>query len=175
MKLGWGIQGMTEKIYSADEPSAHVHYCDHALSVVSSIIHRCQLFTFSTSSQKLLKRIQVNLTKSKISTSSTNIKRDLRCIKLCFRVGRKNQDRFLLTDTFSNSSLKLLNRIQRKDLSVLYQVCVFRAHQKTKIATVRSINNGCTLYSGARYVALWPTCLYGSLLKKNGRYTASCA
>ena len=79
-KLQSQLQGKPFKIYllhvfSAPEPKAQVHYCDHALSVVRpsvclSVVRR-QLFTFSTSPLKPLNRIQRNLTGSKNSTSST--------------------------------------------------------------------------------------------------------
>ena len=142
--------------------------------------------TFSTSSLKLLNRIQRNLTGSKISTSST---------KFVFFAGRfEKQDGrpgLWLAETFSTSSLKPLNRIQRnltgskistsftkfvffgpirktrwppwpligwdifdffsetaernltkldrmQDLNVLYQVCVFRANRKNKMAALSS-------------------------------------
>ena len=62
-------------IFSAPEPKAQVHYCDHALSVVrpSSVCLsvRRWLFTISTSPLKPLNRIQQNLTRRKNSTSST--------------------------------------------------------------------------------------------------------
>ena len=53
-------------LFSAPEPKAQVHYCDHASSV-----GRRLLFTFSTSSLKPMNGIQQNLTGSKISTSFT--------------------------------------------------------------------------------------------------------
>ena len=63
-------------IFSAPEPKAQVHYCDHALSVVRpsvclSVRRPSLTFTFSTSPLKPLNGIQRNLTRSKISTSST--------------------------------------------------------------------------------------------------------
>ena len=53
---------------SAPEPKAQVFYCDYTLSVVGPSIR--ELFIFLTS-LKPLNRIQPNLTRSKISTSST--------------------------------------------------------------------------------------------------------
>ena len=53
--------------FSAPEPKAQVHYCDHTLSVVRPSL----TFTFLTSPLKPLNRIQRNLTGSKISMSST--------------------------------------------------------------------------------------------------------
>ena len=47
----------------------------------------------------------------------------------------------------------------KQDLNVPYQVCVFRADQKKKRWPPWPIcQKGGTLYSGARYVALWASC-----------------
>ena len=88
-------------------------------------------------SLKPLNRIQRNLTGSKISTSSTKF--------VFFRpIGKTRWPPWPLIgwDIF-DSSLKTLIRIQRKldrkqDLNVLYQVCVFRADQKNKMAALAS-------------------------------------
>ena len=64
-------------LFSAPEPKAQVHYCDHTLSVVRrpsvrpSSVRPSLTFTFSTSPLKPLNRIQRNLSASKISMSST--------------------------------------------------------------------------------------------------------
>ena len=47
---------------------------------------------------------------------------------------------------------------RKKDLNVLYQVCVFWADRKNKTPPWPIRQKGSTLYSGARYVALWASC-----------------
>ena len=183
--------------FSAPEPKAQVHYCDHALSVVrrpsvclsvclsvrpSSVVNfphfRLLLWnrrtefnetwqeprsqrplpslcflgrwekqdgrpglwlaeTFSTSSLKLLNGIQLNLTGSKISTSST---------KFVFfgPIGKTRWPPWPLIgwdifDFFSETAERNSTKLDRKqDLNVLYQVCVFRADRKNKMAALAS-------------------------------------
>ena len=84
-------------------------------------------FTFLTS-LKPLNRIQRNLTGSKVSTSST---------KFVFfgPIGKTRWPSELwLAETLLTSSLKPQEGIRKQDLNVPYQVCVFRANRKTKIA-----------------------------------------
>ena len=92
--------------------------------------------TFSTSSLKLLKGIQRNLTGSKLLTSST---------KFVFRADLKNKmaplasvgrDIFDFSDETAERNSKKLER--KQDLKVLYQVCVFRADRKNKMAAPAS-------------------------------------
>ena len=172
-------------IFSAPEPKAQVHYCDHALSVVrlSSVVvnfsHFRLLFwnhrtgfdetlqegrsqrplpslcfsglsekqdgrpglwladTFSTSPLKPLNRIQRNLTGSKISTSST---------KFVFfgPIGKTRWPPWPLIgwhifDFSSETAEQNSKKLDRKqDLNVLYQVCVFRADRKNKMAALAS-------------------------------------
>ena len=67
-------------------------------------------------------------------------------LSLCFSGRSEKQDGgpgLWLAETFSTSSLKLLNGIQRKldrkqDLNILYQVCVFRADRENKMAALAS-------------------------------------
>ena len=77
-------------LFSAPEPKAQVHYCDHALSVVRPSVVRPSLtfhiFDFSS-------------------------------------------------ETFERNSTKL---DRKQDLNVLYQVCVFRADRKNKMAALAS-------------------------------------
>ena len=47
---------------------------------------------------------------------------------------------------------------RKKDLNVLYQACVFWADRKNKMPPWPIRQKGGTLYSGARYVALWTSC-----------------
>ena len=103
----------------------------------SSVVRPSLTFTFSTSSLKLLNGIQRNLTGSKISTSST---------KFVFSgpIGKTRWPPWPLigwdifnffSETVEQNSTKL---DRKEDLNVLYQVCVFRADRKNKMATVAS-------------------------------------
>ena len=93
--------------------------------------------TFSTSPLKLLNGIQRNLIGSKISTSSTKF--------VFFGPIRKTRwppwpligwDIFnFFSETAERNSTKLYRKV---DLNVLYQVCVFRADQKNKMAALAS-------------------------------------
>ena len=79
--------------FSAPEPKAQVHYCDHALSVVclSSVVRRPSSLTFH------------------------------------------------IFDFFSETTERNLTKLYRKvDLNILYQVCVFRADRKNKMAALAS-------------------------------------
>ena len=176
-------------IFSAPEPKAQVHYCDHALSVVRrpsvvrpssltfhifdfssktteqnsmklyrkvdlNVLYHVCVFradrknkmaapglwlaeTFSTSPLKPLNRIQRNLTGSKISTSS---------IKFVFfgPIGKTRWPPWPLIgwDIFDFSSKTAewnSTKLDRKqDLNVPYQVCVFRADRKNKMAALAS-------------------------------------
>ena len=177
-------------IFSAPEPKAQVHYCDHALSVVCpssvrrpSVVVNFSHFrlllwnrwtefnetwqearsqrpiqslcflgrsekqdgrpglrlaeTFSTSPLKPLNGIQRNLTGSKISTSST---------KFVFfgQIGKTRWPPWPLIgwnifDFSSETAERNWTKLDRKqDLNVLYQVCVFRADWKNKMAALAS-------------------------------------
>ena len=93
--------------------------------------------TFSTSPLKPLNRIQRNLTGSKISTSST---------KFVFfgPIGKTRWPPWPLIgwDIFDFSSENAewnSTKLDRKqDLNILYQVCVFRADRKNKMAALAS-------------------------------------
>ena len=93
--------------------------------------------TFSTSSLKALNRIQRNLTGSKISKPSTKF--------VFFRPIGKTRwpSRPLIGwdifDFFSESAEQNSTRLDRKqDLNTLYQVCVFWADRKNKMAALAS-------------------------------------
>ena len=170
-------------IFSAPEPKAQVHYCDHALSVVRpssltfnifdfssetternstklyrkvdlNVLYQVSVFradkkkqdgrpglwlaeTFSTSPLKPLNGIQRNLTGSKISTSST---------KFVFfgLIGKTRWPPWPLIgwdifDFSSETAERNSTKLDRKqDLNVLYQVCVFRADWKIKMAALAS-------------------------------------
>ena len=91
--------------------------------------------TFSTSPLKPLNGIQGNLTGSKISTSSTNF-------VFFGPIGKTRwlpwpligQDIFDFSSETADWNWTKLDR--KQDLNVLYQVCVFRADQKTKMAAL---------------------------------------
>ena len=93
--------------------------------------------TFSTSPLKPLNGIQPNLTGSKILTSSTKF--------VFFGLIRKTRwppwpligwDIF---DFFSETAERNSTKLYRKqDLNLLYQVCVFRADRKNKMAALAS-------------------------------------
>ena len=59
------------------------------------------------------------------------------------------------SETTEQNSMKL---DRKQDPNVLYQVCVFRTDRKNKIAALANPSKSGTLYSGARYVALWASC-----------------
>ena len=93
--------------------------------------------TFSTSSLKSLNRIQRNLTGSKLCMSSTKF--------VFFRPIWKTSwppwpligwEIFDFSDETAERNSKKLDR--KQDLKVLYQVCVFRADQKNKMAAPAS-------------------------------------
>ena len=169
-------------IFSAPEPKAQVHYCDHALSVRPSVVVNFSHFrllwnhyiefnetwqesrsqrllpslcfsgrsekqdgrpglwlaeTFLTSPLKPLNGIQPILTGSKISTSST---------KFVFfgPIGNTRWPPWSLIgwdifDFSSQTTEQNSTKLDRKqDLNVLYQVCVFRADRKNKMAALAS-------------------------------------
>ena len=121
--------------------------------------------TFSTF-LKPLNEIQRNLTGSKIYTSST---------KFVFfePIGKKRWPPWPLirwdifdfsSETTKRNSTKLDSK---KDLNVLYQVWVFGPMGKTRWPPRPIRRKGGSLYSGARYVALWASCCwYGTWLDK---------
>ena len=59
----------------------------------------------------------------------------------------------------SETTERPATKLERKtDFNVLYQVCVFWADRKNKMPPWPISQKGGTLYSGARYVALWASC-----------------
>ena len=114
--------------------------------------------TFSTSPLKPLNGIQRNLTGSKISMSSTKFVFSGRSEKHDGRPG------LWLAETFLTSPLKPLNGIWRnltgrKISTSSTKFVFFRPIGKTKWPSWPIHQKGGTLYSGARYVALWASCL----------------
>ena len=110
-----------------------MHYCDHTLSVVRPSL----TFTFLTSPLKWLNRIQWNLKGIKISTSSTKF--------VFFGPIRKPRwpprpligwDIFDFSSETAEPNWKKFNR--KQDFKVFYQVCVFRADRKNKMAALAS-------------------------------------
>ena len=114
--------------------------------------------TFSPSPLKPLNGIQRNLTGSKITASST---------KFVFfgPIGKTRWPPGLwLAETFSTSPLKPLNGIQRnltesKISMSSTKFVLFGPIGKTRWPPWHIRQKGGTLYSGARYVALWASCL----------------
>ena len=93
--------------------------------------------TFLTSPLKPLNGIQRNLTGSKISTSSTKF--------VFFRPIGKTKWRpwpligwHILDFSSETAQLNLTKLGRKQDLNVLYQVCVFRANRKNKMAALAS-------------------------------------
>ena len=116
---------------------SQVHYCDHALSVVRPSVRRPSLtfhiFDFSSETAKR----NSTFTGSKISTFST---------KFVF-FGPFGKTRWPpwpligwdIFDFFSETAERNSTKLDRKqDLNVLYQVCVFRADRKNKMAALAS-------------------------------------
>ena len=92
---------------------------------------------FSTSPLKSLNGIQRNLTGSKISTSSTKF--------VFFELIEKTRCPpwpligWYIFDFFSETAERNSTKLDREqDLNVLYQVCVFRADRKNKVAYLAS-------------------------------------
>ena len=111
------------QFFSASEPKAKVHYCDHALSVVRpSLTFHIFYFSSETTEQnstKLDRKQEPNI-----------------LYQVCvFRADRKNKMAALASDWLRHFRLLLWNRwtelkLDRKqDLNILYQVFVFRADQ----------------------------------------------
>ena len=115
--------------------------------------------TFFTTPLKPLNGIQWNFTGSKISMSST---------KLCFSGGSEKQDGrpgLWLAETFSSSPLKPLNGIQwyltgSKISMSSTKFVFFGPIRKQKLPPWLIPQKSGTLYSGARYVALWASCFF---------------
>ena len=120
-------------LFSAPEPKAQVHYCDHALSVVrpSLTFHIFDFFTETTeqNSTKLDRKQELNI-----------------LYQVCvFRVDRKTRwppwplivwDIFdFSSETVERNSTKLA---RNQDIIVLYHVCVFLADRKNKMAALAS-------------------------------------
>ena len=113
--------------------------------------------TFSTS-LKRLNGIHQNLTGSNISMSST---------KFVFfgPIGKTRRPPWPLIgwnilDFSSETTERNSTKFDRKqDPNVLYQVFVLRTDRKNKMAVLANPSKIGTLYSGARYVALWASCV----------------
>ena len=109
--------------FSAPELKAHVHNCDHALSVLRRPSVTFHIFDFSSETAKQ-------------NSTTLERKQDLNFFyQVCvFRVDRKNKMAALasywlrLFDFSSETAEQNSEKLERKqDLNVLYQVCVFRA------------------------------------------------
>ena len=108
----WNSVCLCLSIFSAPEPKAQVHYCDHALSVVPSVrprrpsVRRPSVVNFSYFRLLLWKPLKQNFNKtwqeSKISTSLYKV-----CV---FRADRKNKMAALASDWLRHFRLLLWNR-----------------------------------------------------------------
>ena len=129
-------------LFSAPEPKAQVHYCDHALSVVrpSSVVRRPSVVNFSHLRLLLLNR----WTEFNETWQEARSQRPLP--SLCFSGRSKKQDGrpgLWLVETFSTSPLKPPNGIQRNltgsNISTSSTKFVFfRADRKNKMAALAS-------------------------------------
>ena len=133
---------LSVRLFSSPEPKAQVSYCHSAPSVVicpsvvvcPSVRRKLSHFRLPL---KLLNRIQQNLTESKISTPST---------KFVFfePIGKTRWPPWPLIgwdifDFFSETAERNSTKLDRKqDLNALYQVCVFWADLKNKMAALAS-------------------------------------
>ena len=99
--------------------------------------------------------------------NSTKVKWDLNILYLVcvFRADRKNKMAALVSHwlrlfDFSSETIEWNStKVDRKqDLNILYHVCVFWPISKQKWPPWPIRQKGSTLYSGARYVALWGSC-----------------
>ena len=136
-------QGGPLLIFSAPEPKAHVHYCDHALSVIfvrhlsvrpSSLTF--QIFDFEISSET-----------AKRNSTKLDRKQDLNILyQVCvFRADRKNKMAVLASDWLRHFRLLHWNRLtefnetwQEARCQHPLQSCVFRANRKNKMAALAS-------------------------------------
>ena len=131
----------TASLFSSPEPKAQVSYCHSAPSVVRpSVVRRrpsgvnFHIFDFSSETAE---RNSTKLYKSKISTPST---------KFVFfePIGKTRWPPWPLIgwdifDFFSETAKRNSTKLDRKqDLNALYQVCIFRADRKNKMAALAS-------------------------------------
>ena len=120
-------------LFSAPEPKAQVHYCDHALSVVRLSLLTFHIFDFSSET------IERNSTK-------LDRKQDLNLLyQVCvFRADRKNKMAATASDWLRHFGLLLWNRWMeftetwQEARSQLPLLCVFRADRKNKMAALAS-------------------------------------
>ena len=127
-------------LFSAPEPKAQVHYCDHALSVVRPSSVRLSVVNFSHFRLLLWNRwTEFNQTLQEARSQPP-------LPSLCFSgpIGKTRWPPWPLigwdifdfsSETAERNSTKL-DRMQ--DLNVLYKVCVFRADRKNKMAALAS-------------------------------------
>ena len=178
---------ITIRFLSAPEPKAHVHYCDHALSVLHrpsvcpSLTFYIFLFFSETTeriSTKLYRKQDLNLLyqvcvfhadwKNKMAALASDWLRHFRLLlwngwmefnetwqearsqcplpSLCFLGRSEKQDGrpglwfgWDIFDFSSESAERNSTKLDwKQDLNVLYQVCVFRADRKNKMAALAS-------------------------------------
>ena len=195
---------LPDLLFSAPEPKAQVHYCDHALSVVRpSVVNfshfRLLLWNRWTEFNQTLQeaRSQPPLLrlcffwadqKNKMAALASDWLRHFRLLlwnhwtefnetwqearsqcplpSLWFSGRSEKQDGrpgLWLAETFSTSPLKPLNGIQQnfigsKISTFSSEFVFFGPISKQKCPPWPFPQKGGTLYSGARYVALWASC-----------------
>ena len=105
-----------------------------------------------------------------------NRKQDLEILyQVCvFRADRKNKMTALASDWLRHFRLLLWNRLtefseldRKENRNVLFQVCVFGSISIPKWLPWSFCQKGGTLYSGARYVVLWASCLWPTLNQRS--------
>ena len=112
--------------FSAPEPKAHVHYCDHALSIVFPFVcpsvGNFHIFVFSSATAEWNSNIKMR--------QEANTQCPLP--SLCCMTDRKSKMASLVSDWLRHFRLLLCNcwtefkELNRKqDINVLYQVCAF--------------------------------------------------
>ena len=120
--------------FSAPEPKAQVHYCDHALSVCLSVVNFSHF------------RLLLWNSWTEFNETWQEVRSQRPLPSLCFS-GPIGRTRWLpwpligwdIFDFSSETTERNSTKLNRKqDLNILYQVCVFRADWKNKVAAMAS-------------------------------------
>ena len=146
-KMLWSLLNLLlNVIFSAPEPKAQVHYCDHTLSVVNFHILDFSSETAEQNSTKLDRKQDLNV-----------------LYQVCvFWADRKNKMAAPSSDWlghFLTSPLKPFMGIPRNLTGSKISMCSTKFVFFGPIGKTRCGNECGTLFSDARYVALWASCL----------------